>query len=60
MLTAVGFLAGIGFTMSLFVASLAFGGTGMLDQSKIGVLSASVIAAIAGLILLKMSLSRRG
>lgn len=60
MLTAVGFLAGIGFTMSLFVASLAFGGTGMLDQSKIGVLSASVIAAITGLILLKMSLSRRG
>lgn len=60
MVTAVGFIAGIGFTMSLFVASLAFGGTGMLDQSKIGVLSASVIAAITGLFLLKISLKRQG
>ncbi len=45
--------------MSLFVASLAFGGSVMLDQSKLGVLSASVTAAVTGLILFQRSLARR-
>lgn len=58
-MAAVGFIAGIGFTMSLFVASLAFGGSFMLDQSKLGVLSASVTAAVTGLILFQRSLARR-
>jgi NhaA family Na+:H+ antiporter len=44
----VGWLAGIGFTMSLFVASLAFGSGSLLDSAKIGILSASVIAGIVG------------
>jgi NhaA family Na+:H+ antiporter len=47
-----GLLAGIGFTMSLFIAALAFGGGGMLDQAKLGVLSASVVAAVVGLAVL--------
>jgi NhaA family Na+:H+ antiporter len=46
------FLAGIGFTMSLFVGSLAFEEGGLLDQAKLGVLSASVLAAVLGLALL--------
>lgn len=49
----IGFLGGIGFTMALFVANLAFGPTIELDQAKIGVLSASVISAIIGFLLLK-------
>lgn len=49
----VGWLAGIGFTMSLFIASLAFGSGPLLDSAKIGILSASVIAGIVGWSLLR-------
>ena len=46
-------LAGIGFTMSLFVASLAFGeGSPLLDSAKIGILGASAVAALLGWVLL--------
>ncbi|MEO1089614.1 MAG: Na+/H+ antiporter NhaA [Pseudomonadota bacterium] len=48
----IGCLGGIGFTMALFVANLAFGPTLALDQAKIGVLSASVVSAVVGYILL--------
>jgi NhaA family Na+:H+ antiporter len=44
--------AGIGFTVSLFVADLAFRGEALQDQAKLGVLLASVLAAIVGSILL--------
>ncbi len=48
-----GMLAGIGFTMSLFVANLAFAGEGhgvLLAGSKVGILSGSVLSAILGII----------
>jgi NhaA family Na+:H+ antiporter len=54
----VGLLAGIGFTMSLFIANLAFGPSPELDQAKIGVLAASVVAALAGLGFLSRALPR--
>jgi Na+:H+ antiporter, NhaA family len=41
-------LCGIGFTMSLFIATLAFGEGAMLDIAKIGTLAASVAAGICG------------
>jgi NhaA family Na+:H+ antiporter len=41
-------LCGIGFTMSLFIAGLAFGDSPLLDMSKIGTLTASLVAGIAG------------
>jgi NhaA family Na+:H+ antiporter len=44
----VGALAGIGFTMSLFIASLAFGDSPLLDNAKVGILGASLIAGILG------------
>ena len=44
----IGLLSGIGFTMSLFIAYLAFGPTPALDEVKIGVLAASVVAALGG------------
>jgi Na+:H+ antiporter, NhaA family len=53
-LHGISWLGGIGFTMSLFVASLAFGeGSALLDASKIGVLSASALAVIGGSLLLR-------
>ena len=48
----VGWLAGIGFTMSLFIAGLAFGTQEALDSAKIGILIASVLAGTVGWLLL--------
>jgi NhaA family Na+:H+ antiporter len=56
-LAAGGVLAGIGFTMALFIASLALDGP-LLDAAKIGVLSASALCAAAGLALLALLLPR--
>ena len=41
-------LAGIGFTVSLFIAGLAFDDAALADEAKIGVLAASVVAALVG------------
>ena len=50
----VGFLAGIGFTMSIFVSLLAFpGNIQNQDISKISILFASVLSGIVGFIILK-------
>jgi Na+:H+ antiporter, NhaA family len=51
-------LCGIGFTMSLFIATLAFGEGNLLDLSKIGTLAASVAAAICGSLFLMGKVSR--
>jgi Na+:H+ antiporter, NhaA family len=52
----VGFIAGIGFTMSLFVGVLAFEGMdAMMNAVRLGVLSGSTVAAIAGAIILIMA-----
>jgi len=49
----VGWIAGIGFTMSLFIANLAFNGnSGLLTDAKVGILSASLIAGILGTVIL--------
>jgi NhaA family Na+:H+ antiporter len=70
-LHGVGWLAGIGFTMSLFIANLAFGdganlafgggaslasdGGTLLDVAKLGVIAASAIAGITGYTLLRLA-----
>lgn len=55
----LGLLCGIGFTMSLFIASLAFGTQGVLyAESVLGVLGASVTAASVGLLWLALTLPR--
>lgn len=51
MLAGAGMLAGIGFTMSLFIANLAFDG-GPLAAAKFGVLVASLIAGVSGMAML--------
>ena len=52
-------LAGIGFTMSLFIAMLAFEDTAMVDAAKRGIIAASLVAGIAGALLLKTGRSLR-
>ncbi|THV60697.1 Na+/H+ antiporter NhaA [Chryseobacterium candidae] len=52
----VGLLAGIGFTMSIFIALLSFKGEiPIQDEAKFAILIASFIAAIAGFIILSVS-----
>lgn len=46
-----GMLAGIGFTMALFIANLAFSES-LIGSAKLGILLASVVSAVAGLALL--------
>lgn len=47
-----GFLAGIGFTMSIFITNLAFTDNDTIQYSKIAVLAGSLISCITGLIIL--------
>ncbi|MDD2305346.1 MAG: Na+/H+ antiporter NhaA [Prolixibacteraceae bacterium] len=51
-----GFLAGIGFTMSIFITLLAFDDTEIVNNSKIAILIASFIAGTIGFIFLKLTL----
>lgn len=51
----MGFAAGIGFTVSIFITGLAFDDGGIIDLAKIGILVASACAAVAALILLRLS-----
>jgi NhaA family Na+:H+ antiporter len=52
-LAGVALLAGIGFTMSLFISGLAFKDQLLIDQAKYGILIASVFAGIAGTLVLQ-------
>ena len=54
----VGAVAGIGFTVSLFITGLAFSDVAIQDDAKIGILAASITAALAGAALLAAT-SRR-
>ncbi len=57
-LAGAGVLAGIGFTMSIFIANLAFNDPHIIQFSKISILVGSAIAAILGLIWLRISLKK--
>jgi len=52
----VGMIAGIGFTMSLFINHLSFNGSESESYAKIGILMASLIASVLGLIVLRLPL----
>jgi len=51
-LAGVGCLAGVGFTMALFIAGLAFGESPLLDSAKAGTLIASTISGVLGVVVL--------
>jgi NhaA family Na+:H+ antiporter len=56
----VALLAGIGFTMSLFIGGLAFPGhAAVMDQVKIGVLAGSILSALAGFLVLRFAPEHR-
>lgn len=54
-IVAVGFLAGIGFTMSMFVATLAYEDQDMINLAKLSIIFTSFIATIIGIIALFIS-----
>lgn len=53
-----GCLAGIGFTMSLFISDLAFDNETLIATAKIGILAASLMSGILGYIVLSRSLPK--
>ena len=52
-------IAGIGFTMSLFIGDLAFAGPALGDAVKIGVLTGSILSALGGVIVLLIAAKPR-
>ena len=54
-----GLLTGIGFTMALFICGLALDAE-FLDAAKVGVLAASVVAAVLGMLVMTQLLPKRG
>lgn len=57
----VSILAGIGFTMSLFIGNLAFhNDQALLETAKLGILTASIVSGIAGLAVLKTVTCKKG
>jgi NhaA family Na+:H+ antiporter len=55
---AVSILTGIGFTMSLFIANLAFSDPIFMEFTKLGVISGSLLSALAGSLILYFSRSK--
>lgn len=49
-------LTGVGFTMSLFVGTLAFDGPDQLNAVRLGVLMGSILSAVVGFLVLRRSL----
>ncbi len=54
-ITGAGLMAGIGFTMSIFIANLAFIDEHQIQVAKIGIFTASFLSAVSGLLLLNFS-----
>jgi NhaA family Na+:H+ antiporter len=54
-IAGVALLAGVGFTMSLFISGLAFTHPEMIDQAKYGILLASLLAGVLGVMVLRKS-----
>lgn len=56
-LYGVALLGGIGFTMSLFISSLAFEGTTIVTNDRLGILAGSIASALLGYLILKWRLA---
>lgn len=56
---SIGFLSGIGFTMSMFVATLAYEDETMVDLAKLSVLFSSLLATLLGIISLYLSTKKQ-
>jgi NhaA family Na+:H+ antiporter len=53
-LLGYGFLAGIGFTMSLFIGMLAFDDMALVNAAKRGIIVGSLLAGVAGALILRV------
>ncbi len=56
----VSILGGVGFTMALFIAGLAFPDRHMLDAAKLGILAASLLSGVFGYFVLRFTLREAG
>jgi NhaA family Na+:H+ antiporter len=56
--TGAGCLAGIGFTMSLFISDLAFDNANLIATAKVGILAASLASGIIGFVILSRTLPK--
>ena len=60
MMASIALLGGIGFTVSLFIATLSFGGSPemayLLDHAKLGIVAGSLLAGISGFVILHYTL----
>ena len=50
-----GIVAGVGFTVALFVAGLAFADPVLTEAAKIGILGGSLLAAVIGYLVLRLA-----
>jgi len=53
-LLGVGALAGIGFTVAIFVAGLAYTDPALIDEAKFGILAGSILAGLLGAVILRL------
>lgn len=60
LIAGTGFLGGIGFTMSIFIALLAFDHPETINNARLAILISSLIAGTLGFFLLKLFLGQRG
>ncbi len=54
-IVGIGFLGGIGFTMSIFLSGLAFESYDLISTSKMAIFGASLLAGIVGFLILKLT-----
>ena len=59
-ITATAVLCGIGFTMSIFIATLAFSDPELIDMAKLGILTGSLLSAVLGYVFLFWQSKRQG
>ena len=52
-IVGLGMLAGVGFTVSLFIAELAFSNPGTIDEAKLGIFIGSGVAGVVGYLVLR-------
>jgi NhaA family Na+:H+ antiporter len=60
LLYGISLLAGVGFTMSLFIASLSFEKTGvnLLFDERLGILTGSILSGVSGFFVLRSALKK--